>query len=686
MAYKTPGVYVKEVSIFPPSVAEVETAIPAFIGYTQKAEKRGGDLTNVPTRISSLLEYNELFGGVYDIARVNVVLNASNNYAVDSAKPTKRFYMYESLRLFFDNGGGPCYIVSVGSYSDAVINGNSTATPPTSGLSVGLKKLEKYDEPTIILYPDAPLLASAASFYSLQQRTLSQCATLQDRVALFDLRESATRDLNDTVVEFRNNIGINNLKYGAAYTPWLHSAYPKTISFTVFKDYVTKKSDSSTVDLGKITADSALNALVTSAESAITDQATIDSKVIALRGGEKTLKDQFAKLRNAVVNTNDAGADVALIALLGFVQSVAVDITVWKTALKGENLLLDLNAYAKDKLKEAIHDLIQLEKNDDVQSQSGTSDGDINTNYILYDATTWLDEYDTSTPADGTAVEDIAGSTSDYNNSVAGPTLGDHATALNIITGKDGAGSSAKGLDAIFDSINNFVQDVITAADTHAELTQNTLYEKHSIIGNIVEHIKREYSKVPPSGAIAGLYAFVDNARGVWKAPANVSVNSVRGPVEAIDAAEQEDLNVDVTGGKSINAIRTFTGRGTIVWGARTLAGNDNEWRYIPVRRFYNMVEESVKKSTAWAVFEPNTAQLWTKVKGMIENYLVQKWREGALAGSTPEEAFFVKIGLGQTMTAQDILEGRLIVEIGMAAVRPAEFIVLKFMHKLQES
>jgi phage tail sheath protein FI len=98
------------------------------------------------------------------------------------------------------------------------------------------------------------------------------------------------------------------------------------------------------------------------------------------------------------------------------------------------------------------------------------------------------------------------------------------------------------------------------------------------------------------------------------------------------------------------------------------------------------MVEESVKKSTGWAVFEPNDANLWTKVKSMIDNYLIQKWREGALAGATPDQAFYVKVGLGQTMTAQDILEGRLIIEIGMAVVRPAEFIILRFAHKMQES
>ena len=111
-----------------------------------------------------------------------------------------------------------------------------------------------------------------------------------------------------------------------------------------------------------------------------------------------------------------------------------------------------------------------------------------------------------------------------------------------------------------------------------------------------------------------------------------------------------------------------------------------NEWRYVPVRRFFNMVEESVKKATERFVFEPNDANTWVRVKAMIENYLTQQWRDGALAGATPEEAFYVSIGLGETMSAQEILEGKMNIEIGMAAVRPAEFIVLKFSHKLQES
>ena len=203
MAYRTPGVYVKEISLFPPSVAEVETVIPAFIGYTEKAEKRGEDLTNKPTRIKSLLEFNEFFGGESEIKEIEVTVNENNNHAVTSVKPKGRFYLYESLRLFFDNGGGKCYIVSVGRYRDKddkvtiVKNGDPDDATNKPGLLVGLKALEKYDEPTIIISPDAQLLDSEDGLYKLQQDILTQCTRLQDRVGVFDLYEN-----NSNVVRF----------------------------------------------------------------------------------------------------------------------------------------------------------------------------------------------------------------------------------------------------------------------------------------------------------------------------------------------------------------------------------------------------------------------------------------------------------------------------------------------------
>jgi uncharacterized protein len=189
---------------------------------------------------------------------------------------------------------------------------------------------------------------------------------------------------------------------------------------------------------------------------------------------------------------------------------------------------------------------------------------------------------------------------------------------------------------------------------------------------------------LPASSGAVGQYATVDNTRGVWKAPANVGVDLAIRPEKIITGKEQAGLNVDTTSGKSINVIRSFPGRGpAIIWGARTLAGNDNEWRYIPVRRFFNMVEESTKNATEQFVFEPNDRNTWVRVKSMIQNYLTQQWKAGALMGASTKEAFFVHVGLGETMTELDIWEGRMIVEIGMAVVRPAEFIILRFMHKM---
>lgn len=221
---------------------------------------------------------------------------------------------------------------------------------------------------------------------------------------------------------------------------------------------------------------------------------------------------------------------------------------------------------------------------------------------------------------------------------------------------------------------------VIAAGDKLSKFPKSAFYNAVSAA------LSSEFVVIPPSGAIAGFYTRIDDTKGVWKAPANETLSSVAAPTVDISNREQQSLNVDPNTGKSINIIRTFPGYGVLVWGARTLDGNSNEWRYISVRRFFNMVEESIKKSIQWAVFEPNTSSTWVKVQAMIENYLFLKWRDGALAGTKPEQAFYVRVGLGTTMTANDILAGTMNVEIGMAVSRPAEFIVLKFIQLMQQS
>jgi hypothetical protein len=262
-------------------------------------------------------------------------------------------------------------------------------------------------------------------------------------------------------------------------------------------------------------------------------------------------------------------------------------------------------------------------------------------------------------------------------------------TSGALYEGLEDASKHKKGKSALENLFNELVGVLLSIKNDSISIKETldkVVYDTSALYNNLVNEIQKKSAMLPPSGSIAGVYAQVDANRGVWKAPANVSLSSTSSPWVKIDNQQQEDLNVDVMAGKSINAIRNFTGKGTLVWGARTLAGNDNEWRYISVRRFFNMVEKSVQLSTNWAVFEPNDVTTWVRVKAMIENYLTNLWKAGALAGATPEAAYFVNIGLGSTMSAVDILEGRMNVEIGMAAVRPAEFIILKFSHKLQES
>ncbi|WP_077000836.1 phage tail sheath C-terminal domain-containing protein [Variovorax sp. KK3] len=452
--YRTPDVYVEEISVFPPSVAEVETAIPAFIGYTAQARKVSiGDLAGRPTKIYNFAEYEQYFGGP-DTPDIGVALVAEGPGFISTVTPpTVTYLLYHAVKMFFDNGGGKCYIVSVGTYVDAIA---------IAALTAGLDAVALEDEPTLLVCPEVVRLA-ANGYDTMSQNMLIQCGTLKDRFAILDLFGGDAAQDNAALTANRARVGNNHLKYGALYYPFLKSS---------------------------------------------------------------------------------------------------------------------------------------------------------------------------------------------FNHAVAG-----EGTNVNVTI--DGA--AAVTLDTL--------QTTATAAFNAAKAA-------------LLDH----FIVLPPSGAVAGVYAATDTARGVWKAPANVGLADVVEPVVRLDTAHQDELNVDATTGKSVNAIRAFAGKGTLVWGARTLAGNDNEWRYVSVRRFFNMVEESVKKSTYWAVFEPNDANTWVKVRGMIENYLTQKWREGALAGATTKDAFYVRCGLGTTMSPQDILEGRMNVEIAIATVRPAEFIILKFSHKLQTS
>ncbi|MCH7400374.1 phage tail sheath family protein [Belliella kenyensis] len=656
--YKTPGVYVREISKFPPSVAQVETAIPAFIGYTKKAQKiTNGDLRNKPTRITSVLDYVRFFGDAPDVTVDSIDLNALNQ--VSSVDIKDKYYMYEAIRLFYANGGGPCYVVSVGNYGDTIQNGNGV---DTSGLLMGLSAIKKQDEPTILLAPDAAMMNQSA-MNDLHTAMLRQCNDLQDRFCIFDLKENQAKSYSEIVDDFRNGIGMNFLKYGAAYSPWLKTNLPRQVNYKDIKGKI--KSNGADVTLSSLVKDNAAKSLANELDNLIDDQIAINNALNAIKTNNFTsLENRFESLANTLrLNTSRTNLQHLLNFYLEVIDMISDTIdkgTLNNITLKHKGLdgflFESLEANLEDSIDSgSIHQIIEELRKMIADSENGLgSTITLNSSSGINLA---VDPSDSPTDYFTDGEDEIA---------LISPHIADIASHWAILR---------SSIDFIRDTVDNMVKT-----------RQEAAIESIPALKNIYVAIANEYLTLPPSAAIAGVYATVDSTRGVWKAPANHTLNNVVDVTTLIDRDIQDGLNIDTVAGKSINAIRPFTGKGIMVWGARTLAGNDNEWRYVPVRRFFNMAEESIKKATEQFVFEPNDANTWVKVRAMIENFLILQWRAGALAGATPDHAFYVKIGLGQTMTPEDVLNGYMIVEIGLAVVRPAEFIVLNFSHKMQES
>ena len=680
MNYKTPGVYIEEISIFPPSVAEVATAIPAFIGYTEKAKFKGKELAGVAVEVSSLVEFEERFGKGPAIVVKNVTLTESNT--VSEVETDTTYRLYDSMRLYFSNGGGRCYIVSVGQYGKSPQD-EIDKTNIESGLGV----IAREDEPTMLLFPDATRL-DGTKLYDLQQTALKQAADLGDRFVIMDMLEKDGPTAKEEYKEFRNNIGINNLPYGAAYTPYLEAGLPKEVKYRNTKDSLYKYGGK--VKLVTLTEEPGVKATIQSLEDLIADAAKLQEIINTIKGTSKSLQEAYqAKVNDFKdVISDGAASDADVRAAFKDLCSLCYNVLgrFFDDLASGTGPLKEIGPkglhYILNSKFAAEFGDIAISLNSYLKD-AGHADLNVMYTTFVWDAADWSTVTDSAATPPKTFNWTAAGWTDLFEdvNVTADTTVYGSAPST-----KARLSSAEPAVSTLFKRLSGAVGDLQMTADRLEKEKEQLLLQQMPTYKNIVKAINEDLTVVPPSGAIAGIYCYVDKTRGVWKAPANVSLSNVAKLTEPIDDKEQADLNVDVNAGKSINAIRFFSGRGNIVWGARTLAGNDNEWRYVPVRRFFNMVEESVKKSTSWAVFEPNDASLWIKIKAMIENYLTLKWRDGALAGAKPNEAFFVNVGLGTTMTQQDILEGRLIVDIGMAVVRPAEFIILRFMHKMQES
>ena len=594
--YSTPGVYVEEIPKFPPSVAQVETAIPAFIGYTQQGP-------NVPTRLTSMLEFETTFGKTpVEAFTFDAVQAPDGRFDLTLVTPPAfRYRLYYAMQHFFANGGGPCYVISAGRFADGDVTNTALAS--------AIAKAADVDEVTILAAPDAAFITDADQNAALMNAMLAQCQAKRDRFALLDVSDTYTS--NQAITDnFRSKVRSETefTKYGAAYYPFLET----TLSFRYADD---------------------------------AGRTSIRVRALRKGGSFDTDKANVAKAAWADLATKQTDTAAKQTALN---TAAAAELRAQriKTAIDAQPGTASATA-----LKNAAADVVGGEANlpDNIRTEGNRDAIRTNATQNLTDATASK----TAAQATFTAAQTAQATAQTTMNA-----------RLKEALDAGGVSFDAQPLDAENDTI---------------KVAQNALYNA------LTRKAAELHVTLPPSAAVAGVYAQTDATRGVWKAPANVSLTQVVRPTVAVTDEMQGQMNVSDTG-KSVNAIRAFTGRGILVWGARTLAGNDNEWRYVPVRRLFNMVEESTKKASAQFVFEPNDANTWTRIRAMMENFLFNLWRQGALAGAKPEHAFYVACGLGVTMTAQDILEGNLVVEIGMAAVRPAEFIILRFSHKMQES
>jgi hypothetical protein len=221
---------------------------------------------------------------------------------------------------------------------------------------------------------------------------------------------------------------------------------------------------------------------------------------------------------------------------------------------------------------------------------------------------------------------------------------------------------------AVIDSGNNQAISEVREMRAQLDSTHAALYYPWI---RVLDPLTQQEIHVPPSGFVAGIYARNDINRAVYKAPANEVVNLALGFERFLNKAQQEVLNPE-----GINCFRFFEGRGMRLWGARTIS-SDPEWKYVNLRRYFAYLERSIDKGTQWAVFEPNGEQLWANVRRTIEDFLLNEWQNGALLGDKPEKAYFVKCDRS-TMSQNDLDNGRLVCLIGVAPLRPAEFVIFR--------
>jgi hypothetical protein len=604
---RTPGVYVSEISAFPPSAVGVETAVPVFIGYTERAEISGVPAAYVPVRIASMMEFEQYFGGsVLDVRdpgtgrRTRFTLTpvqAPGQAAAapgGSAAPTGPAPKGGAKAAAADKGGA-----------------DQGATPAPAG-------------------PPAQA-APAPGTYDLAYRTTDGSsvvyAKLTPTVPLFSLHNSLRL--------FYANGG------GPCYI----------VSVGSFADALSSEALVKGLEAAKDTMGPTILVIPDASLLPVGEYGDV-AKAMMKQAHDK--QDRVALLDVPQVRDFQAAGGPAL----------GDAITAFRASVGTENLSYGIAYFPY--LKTTIVKSAELD-------YTIFPAGEI-ADYLLAE---WQKIYPPgpSVQEDFRAVRETMkqGWPEAKEEEVLRQKIGN---VVRDLAERDPAG--AKQLEFLVSRMTGGPKDAAGIRSRNQDLVNVFPQLTH-----LYDVAARQMNLLPASVAMAGVMTVIDNTRGVWNAPANIALNAVEGPAFGVNDDMQADLNKPLDG-KAINVIREFVGRGPIVWGARTLDGNSGDYRYVQVRRTLIYIEQSIKAAMNPFVFAANDGKTWVSVVAMVSNFLQNLWARGGLMGTTPQEAFSVNCGLGSTMSAQDVLEGYMVVQVLVQLIHPAEFIELTFKQKME--
>jgi len=624
----TPGVYVTEFAAFPPSIVGVATAVPVFVGYTETAmdpsSKKQVYLQAIS--ISSMADYYNYFGMGFNTKYVveNVTPaptptptpapSASGTPAptptpppaaaldYDFEAPTSdgttvttaryivgssavnedvvpQFNLYTAMQLFFANGGGNCFVISVNNYWGKQSTEPTPDQPATTiskdDLMAGLAVSNDTRGATMLVVPDACLLTTVvtdqttglsnyADYSDVVCEMMRQSSTLQDRVAILDMPGAlepanwSKRAMSAEADAFYTAIAPAQpyFSYGAAYGPAVESSVLGVSDV----DYTNlQASDASTVTMN--------NLLTTQAQSLY---------------AQKQPDGSYAETDKFKAVTMRIGA---------------------------------------------------------------------------------------AFPVSGSAPSPTPTPTPTPSGSSAPPASSGSSPRTAVVNG-------------LLVSLPDPSVPTPTTADGKSALDQYLL-NAVPLLSQAQQILVGKLNVAPPSGIMAGIWTQNDANRGVWNAPANLSLLEVIGPKVLLTDQDQGDYNAPLNG-NAIDILRAMVNRGTVVWGARTLDGNSLDYRYIQVRRTLIYIEQSIKEALQQFVFAANDGGTWATVTSAISNFLTQLWQAGGLMGDKATDAFSVKCGVPSTMTGLDVLNGYMIVNVTVQLIHPAEFIELTFTQTMQ--